>query len=60
MMDINRAREILNSKDNIEVYYNGRSVWINSINPNTGNVFIKTLDGTNEHYQIPVGELIEE
>ena len=59
-MDINRAREILSSANNIEVSYDGRSVWINSINPNTGKAFVKNLDGSNEHYQVPVAELIEQ
>lgn len=31
-MDSKRAYEILNSKDNIQVSYNGTSVWIESIN----------------------------
>lgn len=59
-MDINRAREIISSANNIEVSYEGKSVWINSINPNTGKAFVKTLDGNNEHYQVSVTELVEQ
>ncbi|MCT4563254.1 MAG: H-type small acid-soluble spore protein [Maledivibacter sp.] len=59
-MDINRAREIISSPNKIEVSYGGRSVWINSINPNTGKAFVKALDGANEHYQVAVDELIEQ
>jgi len=59
-MDINRAREIINSKDEITVTYNGRSIWINSINPSADQAFVKTLDGTNEHYNVPIADLIEQ
>ncbi len=58
-MDINRAREIIHSENKITVTYNGRSIWINSINPSSGHAFVKTLDGTNEHYQVPVSDLVE-
>ncbi|MDK2919654.1 MAG: Small acid-soluble spore protein family [Candidatus Petromonas sp.] len=59
-MDINRAREIINSPNDIEVKYQGKSVWINSINPTIGNAFIETRDGNRKHYQVPVTELTEE
>ncbi|MCG8541741.1 MAG: H-type small acid-soluble spore protein [Clostridia bacterium] len=58
-MDINRARDIINSEDNITVTYKGKSVWINSINPNIEKAFVKTLDGTDQHYHVSVSDLIE-
>ncbi|SKC84953.1 H-type small acid-soluble spore protein [Maledivibacter halophilus] len=59
-MNIDRAREIIGSSNKIDVTYDGRSVWINSINPTNGKAFVKTLDGTNEHHQVSVSELVEQ
>lgn len=60
IMDIDRARKIISSTNRIDVTYNGQSVWINSINPNNGKAFVKTLNGNNEHHQVSVSELIEQ
>ncbi|WP_432666867.1 H-type small acid-soluble spore protein [Wukongibacter baidiensis] len=59
-MDINRVRQILSSEDKITVTYNGRSIWINSVNPINGQAFVKTLDGTNEHYKVSINDLTEQ
>lgn len=59
-MDINRAREILNSPEDIEVKYQGKSVWINSINPSLGNAFVVTRDSNKKRYQVSVTDLVEE
>lgn len=58
-MNIDRAREILDSKEEIEVKYQGKSVWINSINPTIGNAFVVTRDGSNTHHQVPITDLKE-
>lgn len=59
-MNINRAREILNSTQDIDVKYRGKSVWINSINPNIGNAFVETRDTKHKHYEVSISELSEE
>jgi len=59
-MDIDRAREIIMSKDDIEVKYRGKPVWINSINPAIGKAFIVFRDGTDTHDEVPIEELQEE
>ncbi len=59
-MDIERAREIISSSKDITVKYQGKSVWINSINPTIGNAFIETRDGSKTHYQVSVKDLVEE
>jgi small acid-soluble spore protein H (minor) len=59
-LDIKRAKEIVNSPEDIEVTYHGKSVWINSINPVLGNVFVVTRDEEKKHYQVSVSDLVEE
>jgi len=59
-LDINRAKEIINSKDDIEVTYKGKSVWINSVNPTMGNAFVVSRDGNNEHHEVSVKDLKEQ
>ncbi|SHK39810.1 small acid-soluble spore protein, H-type [Caminicella sporogenes DSM 14501] len=58
-MDIKRAKEILNSAKDIEVTYQGKSVWINSINPSLGSAFIITRDNEKKQYQVSISDLVE-
>ncbi len=58
-MNIERAREIVNSPSEIDVKYQGKSVWINSINPSIGKAFVETRDNSKTHYQVSVSDLIE-
>ncbi len=59
-MDVSRAREIINSDDKITVTYDGKSVWINSINPNTKQAFVENLDDNHEHHNVPITDLLEQ
>ncbi len=59
LLNIDRAREILSSNEEIDVKYKGKSVWINSINPAIGNAFVVTRDGTTTHHQVSVEDLQE-
>ncbi|QXM06280.1 H-type small acid-soluble spore protein [Crassaminicella indica] len=53
-----RAKEIINSKDHLEVLYKGNSVWLENINTNTQMSTVRVLEN-NEIITIPVSELRE-
>jgi small acid-soluble spore protein H (minor) len=42
-MDIQRARKILESSQNIDVVYEGESVWIDDVNPDDNTARIHSL-----------------
>lgn len=57
-MILERAREILNSPNNIEVLYNKDSIWIESIDENQKIASIKNLEN-NQIMEVPVSKLSE-
>ncbi len=57
-MDNNRAKEILNqTKENIQVLYNGSPVWIEDVNSN--NIAEVTDLNNHEMSEAPVNKLVE-
>jgi small acid-soluble spore protein H (minor) len=58
-MDFERAKEIYNSPDTIEVLYNGSSVWIESLDPRnkTARVISNGIQG--KEATVPVNDLEE-
>lgn len=60
-MDIQRAKEIISSSENIDVNYHGSSVWIDQVNDN-GMATVHAIHerGTSgERMQVKVAELKE-
>lgn len=57
-MNIKKATEIIESLGVIDVDYNGRSVWIESINESTNEVEVKDLQ-TGERCRVNVSKLQE-
>ena len=57
-MDCTRAREILKSKENIDVLYNGSPVWIEGISDNSV-AEVTALSGSRQRKEVPVNMLIE-
>lgn len=55
-LDAENARRIIESKDVIDVLYNGSPVWIQDVSSKTAKV--KFLD-SNEVRDVAVGELVE-
>ncbi|NLP37847.1 MAG: H-type small acid-soluble spore protein [Firmicutes bacterium] len=55
-MDRQRAKEILQTKEKIEVHYQGTPVWIEGIYGSTANV---TVMGTCRTMDVPVADLEE-
>ncbi len=56
-MDIVRARQILNSKETIEVLYDGAPVWINNVGDN--NSARVTFLNNKKSTEAPVYKLVE-
>ncbi len=56
-MDSNRAKEILNSQESIQVLYQGAPVWIESVKANN-TAEVTRLDSKNKE-QVPVYMLVE-
>jgi len=55
-LDYERAQQIVRSKETIDVLHGGRSVWIESLNPERETA---TVSANGETYIVPVEELIE-
>lgn len=55
-MNMQRVQEILNSKDAIQVFHNGNSVWIEDISGNQARV--KNLSNNNI-LEVPIDQLKE-
>lgn len=55
----NRAIEIISSARFIEVTYNGRPVWIESVDKRTDSAVVMPC-GTDKTIEVPLGELVEE
>ncbi len=58
-MQFDRAKEILNSSDNINVTYHNSPVWIESLQGDDSSAFV-TLIGTERSMTVPVTELAEQ
>ncbi|MDR5659472.1 H-type small acid-soluble spore protein [Serpentinicella sp. ANB-PHB4] len=58
-MDIKRAEAILQSPEEIEVKYEGKSVWLESVNPINAMVEITNHRGAQAKRTVPVDELKE-
>ena len=59
-MDIDRAQEIFNSKGVIDVDYNGKSVWIKSLDKENQTAEVEIINKTKESQVVNVGELTED
>lgn len=57
-MQANRAYEIINSPNRIEVIYKDNSVWIENVDTTNSTANVKILN-TNEILKVPVNELNE-
>ncbi len=57
-MKLKRAEEILNSKDNIDVFYRNSPVWIEDLDSNKDNADIIILD-SKARMNVPVWDLNE-
>jgi small acid-soluble spore protein H (minor) len=58
LMDLKRAKEIINSKGVIEVTYNNAPVWLESVIEEDASAHVKLLS-TNQSMNIPVEQLSE-
>ena len=58
-MDIEKAREIMNSHGVIGVHYGEAPVWLEQVHEDTGTVEIKNL-ATEEHLEVPAKALFED
>ena len=58
-MDIQRAQQIINSRETIDVLHNGLPVWIEGVTPGKNTARIRNLKGTETTREVPVAELIE-
>lgn len=56
-MDSNRAKQILNSSENIDVLYNGSPVWLENVKDN--NMVEVTYLDTHKKEDVPVYKLVE-
>lgn len=57
-MDIDRAEEIVRSLGYINVTYEDKPVWIESINQGMGMVVVKDMD-SNKTEEVPISSLVE-
>ena len=57
-MRINRAKEILNSSDNIEVLYKSNPIWIKNVNETNYYVEVKDLKD-NTTFEVHANDLTE-
>jgi len=55
-MDFMRAQQIVNSTESITVFHNGKSVWIERLDPTTKTAMVRT---TSEQMMVSVNELHE-
>jgi len=59
-MDMNRAKQILSSPANIEVEYNGESIWIDDIKEADKTAIVHLLSGgTKEKTEVDIKSLKE-
>jgi small acid-soluble spore protein H (minor) len=58
-MDVQRAKEIVNSTDSIEVHLNGQSVWIDSVDATAQTATVHTQGSNTQSKSVRVQELTE-
>ncbi|CAM5604813.1 H-type small acid-soluble spore protein [Niallia circulans] len=59
MMDINRAKQILSSSAEIEVKYNGASVWLEDIKEKDATAIVHLVGGSQEQTEVDIASLEE-
>lgn len=58
-MDVQRAQQIINSQETIDVLHSGLPVWIEGLNPGKNTAKIRNLKGKEITSEVPVSELTE-
>ncbi|CEP66268.1 Small acid-soluble spore protein, SspH [Moorella glycerini] len=58
-MRYERAQEILASPETIKVLYEGKPIWIESLNPSTQTAYITSDALPEKEKEVPVSELYE-
>ncbi|TRZ37980.1 H-type small acid-soluble spore protein [Niallia circulans] len=58
-MDINRAKQILSSPAEIEVQYNGVSIWIDEIKEEDQTAIVHLVGGIEERTEVDIASLKE-
>lgn len=58
-MNINRVKQILSSSADIEVKYNGASVWIDQLNEDGKTATVHLRGPLEERTIVEIGELVE-
>ncbi|WML60169.1 H-type small acid-soluble spore protein [Neobacillus sp. PS2-9] len=59
-MNVNRVKQILSSTKDIDVKYNGASVWIDQLNEDGRTATVHLRGPLEERSTVEIGELIEE
>ncbi|MEH7085923.1 H-type small acid-soluble spore protein [Neobacillus drentensis] len=59
-MNINRVKQILSSSADIEVKYNGVSVWIDQLHEDGQTATVHLRGPLEERSNVDIGELVEE
>jgi len=59
VLEIRRVKEVLNAYNEIEVFYNNASVWIENIDEKNQVASVRNLKN-NEVIKVPVADLVEE
>ncbi|MGG0845148.1 small, acid-soluble spore protein, H family [Peribacillus simplex] len=58
-MDVNRVKQILSSSSDIEVRYNGTSVWIDNLNEDGRTATVHLRGPLEERSEVTIDELKE-
>lgn len=58
-MNVNRAKQILESSQDIEVQHNGMSIWIQNVNPEEGTARVYNRQNPENEMTVNVQELQE-
>jgi small acid-soluble spore protein H (minor) len=58
-VDINRAKQILSSSAEIEVQYNGVSIWIDAIKEEDKTAIVHLVGGIEEQTEVDIASLEE-
>lgn len=59
-MELKRVKQILSSKAEIPVRYNGVPVWIENVDDNSNTAMVTGRDTRDEPMPVPIDELAEE
>ncbi|WP_144547119.1 H-type small acid-soluble spore protein [Bacillus sp. X1(2014)] len=59
-MNVNRVKQILSSSADIEVKYNGVSVWIDQLHEDGHTATVHLRGPLEERSNVDIGELVEE